>query len=186
MVRYFFGLLLIGLVGCSNEATQLESDQSPYQSSANQETKNTYHLQTSWSKTDGPVKTTLTLERAEVRPGETINLTLDITIEDGWHIYGSTSGPNRPTSLSIETLDRIYVEPGDNDTKPALNVTSMGMEAIYQGEVRWTRRLTIAPDAPTSRVDLSCILNFQACDHNQCLPPRTIVFAPRVSILAKE
>lgn len=133
------------------------------------------------------VSATLTHPTRPVRPGQAVTLTVDMKIEEGWHVNSA-----RPT---LEYLIPTRVIFPDLDAGQVVDVAypeghlvelkfAPGEQlSVYEGEM--TIRATIRPaaDAPRGNMEIPGRLTYQACSDKACLPPETREF--RVALLVE-
>ena len=112
-----------------------------------------------------------------VPAGKPTTLSLHFRIAPGLHINSHMPKENEliPTTLSIPDnsgirLDNASYPPGADFTMPLDSKTKL---SVYTGEFAIQAR--IVAEAGNHLVEAK--LRFQACDKNQCLPPKTIPVA---------
>ncbi|MGA2065215.1 MAG: cytochrome c biogenesis protein CcdA [Thermoguttaceae bacterium] len=128
-------------------------------------------------------------EQVAVRAGftppdanRTAELFITATIQPGWHIYSITQAPGGPlaTKINLDASD-AYRLLGDFRPDPA---PKKKVEAVFNnllvethtGTVTWFAAIRLAAGADPERVKISGRLNVQACQADQCLPPRDVAF----------
>ena len=132
------------------------------------------------------VQARLQTETATPIPGEAFAVSVDLSIQRGWHLnaYQPSARTLLPTSLTLNSdlpwtvLDTTYPA-----SQPfyyeALNETLN----VYQGEVSLGARLQLQPDAPTgARGAIRVLIQYQACDDTRCLPPAELQKALQISV----
>jgi suppressor for copper-sensitivity B len=113
--------------------------------------------------------------RTSHAPGTEAQLLVRLEIEDGWH-----TNSNRPTyEYLIPTAVAVTVPTGWSPARleyPEGTLKTFGFAldpiSVYDGEVVILARLDIPTTAPTgSTLPVQATVTYQACDHEQCLPP---------------
>jgi len=103
-------------------------------------------------------------EDGSVRPGGTVEVQFDVTIEEGWHIYTSdTSERWLPTAIALDppaTAEGALVGLAASE----LHDTGVGQAPVYRGQVTLSQEVRVAPDAPRGELDVSGVLSWQVCD----------------------
>jgi uncharacterized protein YyaL (SSP411 family) len=106
------------------------------------------------------------LELGPAHDGER-EFTLDLEIEDGWHVYAHDPGEDFLLGIGVrvedgELLDVVY--------PPGAALEAGGVVArVLQGEVRLTGRVRGARPL--------LVVGYQACDDQRCLPPAELALA---------
>ena len=113
--------------------------------------------------------TATTAPDAKITAGHEFDLTLTLTIKQGWHIYANPAGSETaiPTTVGLgpdQTATLVKVEYPKGEVK-----TFAGDEkvAVYEGKVALTVR--VRPDKSADLVTLR--VRYQACDDRSCLAP---------------
>jgi len=121
-----------------------------------------------------------TLSDTEVTPGARISLVVEITPNAGMHVY-APGGTYRPVAVRLQPQpfvrahDVVYPKPEDYFYEP-LNEHAM----VYSEPFRLLQDLTVGetvdPKAPfrASRVTLTGVLEYQACDDKFCYLPTSV------------
>jgi thiol:disulfide interchange protein DsbD len=111
-------------------------------------------------------------------------VTLDATIEDGWHVYSVAQPAAQPGGGPIPT--RITIVSGQNvtaagdpkaETPPQVSFDSAFRMNVaeHDRQARFTVPIALAtaPAPDSVRVDV----RYQTCNASLCLPPRTVHLA---------
>jgi len=122
-------------------------------------------------------------EQVSVTAGKPILLALHFRIAQGLHINSHTPSEDYliPTTFSIPggvgvRLDAATYPAGTAMTLPADPTTKL---SVYTGEFIIQARIVATPGDHLVQAKL----RYQACDQNQCLPPKTI--AVPIDVIAK-
>jgi len=122
-----------------------------------------------------PVLTAAVLFPARARVGESLTLVVQIKTAPRWHIYatGALSGTGMPTTLKLQLPPGV--EAIGNWSCPPPKPGADGHDPIYQGSVKFTRRLAINRQKDhLGSINVTCELGYQACDPFSCRPPETV------------
>ena len=105
-------------------------------------------------------------------------LTVELDIADGWHIYAAGTGPPyHGLRLDIESPDGVT---GEAPTRPAAQPHSLdGLEEehmVHTGSIRLAVPVTFGVERGTGTLEIAATVRFQACSSIECLPPDSMVF----------
>ncbi|MEZ6129128.1 MAG: DUF255 domain-containing protein [Planctomycetaceae bacterium] len=121
-----------------------------------------------------PVSGELLVSNRTVRPGQQLDVTIVLTVKDGWHLYG----PNPDVDFLIETKVELLKSDGVRLVKltppkgtDKLDRTVDRKLVLYEGELKFRIILEVAPDAVPGNTRLEFQVTSQACDDERCLPP---------------
>jgi hypothetical protein len=117
-----------------------------------------------------------------VSPGDEVELTIGVALNEGLHVYAPQDGPYVPIDFELESSPAFTAEPVILPKAETLSVPSLGEEVeIFTGEFQLVRRITIGPDAERAattdsqgNLAISGTLKFQACDAEKCYTPTDI------------
>ncbi len=120
-----------------------------------------------------PVQWELAFDKTSAPPGSTVLARLTATIEDGWHVYSTTTPEGIPLGLAV----------ADSAGVAAWRAHQPEPQTVYdpnfQAEVEWYTgqavilvELDLTP-AATGDLIVEALARYGACDDRQCLPPRT-------------
>jgi hypothetical protein len=119
-----------------------------------------------------PIQGALTLAPDTVKPGDTVTLTLTLTIADAWYVY-RTAGSEGQRKLGLQlTLPPGLEAVGGWVWPTAQTVQEVRAVQIYTGTPVFTQRLRVgtAPGA----VPVAMSVRYQACNQEMCGPPATL------------
>jgi thiol:disulfide interchange protein len=129
----------------------------------------------------------------EARPGETVTYSVTARVQEPWHIYAYSQtqpkeGP-RNTQFDFFQLDGLTFvgdwtasRPPTVKPEPAFGNKPFG---FYEGEVTWSRKLRVPPDASPGQKELKSQIIFQICDPRSCKGP-IYVTLPAVTVTVLE
>ncbi|HEX6575496.1 MAG TPA: protein-disulfide reductase DsbD N-terminal domain-containing protein [Gemmatimonadaceae bacterium] len=104
-----------------------------------------------------------------------VELQLQVTVTDGWHLYSLTQDTGGPTPLSVK-VDPPYEISGNivgPDPVKAQDA-NFGIETeTYSGEQVFTIPLKLAASSSIAPPPIEVKVRSQACSDNLCLPART-------------
>ncbi len=119
------------------------------------------------------VRFTASLDRQDIRAGETVTLTLDVNIARGFHIYSVHPDMSlSPTNLehadsSMFKQVGILQEPTPK-TKYDENFDMV--IAYLEGRFKLTQDLVVTDDLDPGKYDLQATFNYLSCDATRCIP----------------
>jgi hypothetical protein len=127
-----------------------------------------------------PVALTAVVRPASATVGEAVTVAVRMKIAPGWHTYASagTGGTVEVTRLE-ESLPNGIKTAGDW-RMPEARPERDGSET-YSGDVVFLRTFRL-DTARAGTVELPIRVSFQACNHEQCLPPKSITLTARWEI----
>ena len=119
-----------------------------------------------------PVQWELEIEPAETAPGSTVLARLTATIEDGWHIYSTTTPEGIALTLEIAEFEALV------DWRPYQPSPEVVYDPNFQADVEWYTssaeflfELDLAATASGGHA-IEAKVRYGACDYRQCLPPK--------------
>jgi uncharacterized protein YyaL (SSP411 family)/cytochrome c biogenesis protein CcdA len=125
------------------------------------------------------VSSKLTHTARAVRPGQAVTLSIEMDIEEGWHVNSSrpTLEYLIPTKVSFPGSDEGMVIDLAYPSGVMVELKFAGDRlSVYEGVT--TIRATIRPpmDSPQGIAEFPSRLTYQACSDTKCLPPETREF----------
>jgi hypothetical protein len=133
----------------------------------------------------GPVVATALAPRRTLARGATLEITVTLEMEPGWHV--PSARPTRAdlvgTSIELGLADGL--SPGEMHF-PEGSVAPLGGErlSVYAGTVAIRFGLTAAADAPAGHAPVIVRVRFQACDDRRCLAPEILELSFALEILS--
>lgn len=119
-----------------------------------------------------PVQWKLEIEPVETAPGSTVLARLTATIEDGWHIYSTTTPEGIALTLEIAESEALQ------DWRPYQPSPEVVYDPNFQADVEWYTssaeflfELDLAATASGGHA-IEAKVRYGACDYRQCLPPK--------------
>lgn len=135
-----------------------------------------------------PVTWSARLEPAEVKPGGRAKLLLTATIEKDWHLYSLTqpAGGPRPTKIALDESVVFTAEGSAQQPKPKVifDPNFQLNTETFDNSVTFTLPVKVNANAEPGAQKIVAKVTFQACDDEQCLPPRTKAVEADVMIAA--
>jgi hypothetical protein len=121
-----------------------------------------------------PVAAAIALFPPRARAGEVLTLVVQIKTAPRWHIYATRalSGTGIPTTLKLQLPSGVEAFGDWSSPPPHPGVGGQG--PIYEGSVKFTRRLAISRQMMSRPINVNCELGYQACDPFSCRPPETM------------
>lgn len=138
------------------------------------------------SPTHGPEFTAATdavtvhayLDAPGYKPYKQLLLTLDVTIDAGWHVYGEPVPEGFiPLSVTVEPVDGLEV--GAMRWPQPHRWAMEGIDDefwVYEGAVRGVVPLTFARPAGAGNLVVTVRVEYQACNDMSCLMPAELTF----------
>ena len=123
-------------------------------------------------------KPVVATHRMEQLSSDTVRLTFDLTISDGWHVYSTSLPKGGPISAELD-FDSIY---GATAVSPLLfNGQEIDQDdPVFRMRVRYfENKVTFYQDFKISEAGwfLEGALTYGTCDDENCLPPQTVEFS---------
>ena len=119
-----------------------------------------------------PVTVEAFADRTDLEPGGQLALTVQLTIEKGWHVNSARPGLDSlaPMRISLKS-DAAALGP---ISYPEGRVVKVGPDrlSVYDGTVRIDVPVKIAADAPAGRMRVTLEVRVQPCDDSRCLLPQ--------------
>jgi hypothetical protein len=117
-------------------------------------------------------------------PGTKATLVVHIILHRGWHIapFAVPSGLTQPTQLSLKLPKGIQAI---GDWKAPETTTlhdGSGPSSAYVGDLKLSHELAIDSNLSTGPVEISCRLNYQACNESMCLRPNELSLGTTLEI----
>jgi DsbC/DsbD-like thiol-disulfide interchange protein len=130
-----------------------------------------------------PVSAVAAFFPPRARVGESLTLVVQIKTAPRWHIYGTgaLSGTGMPTTLKLHIPSGI--ETFGDWSYPLPKPGADGQGPIYEGSVKFTRRLAISRQVVSGTLTVTCELGYQACDPFSCRPPETVALKATAEIV---
>jgi len=122
-----------------------------------------------------PVLAVMKLCPPDAKAGETVTLSISLTLKDDWHTYSIREGEGFPTTIELDTIDGLEAV-GDLKESPEPLVKKVeGKDSFnFYNKVEWTQEFKRVGDKP---VGLSGSFRIQVCEGTkQCLAPKKQVF----------
>ncbi len=130
-----------------------------------------------------PVAAAAALFPPHARAGELLTLVVQIKTAPRWHVYSTQalSGTGFSTTLKLQLAPGVEAF-GDWICPPPHSGVG-GQGPIYEGSVKFTRRLAIGRQMISGPINVTCKLGYQACDPFSCRPPETVALKATAEIV---
>ncbi len=135
-----------------------------------------------------PVKAKAGFTKYAAHPGGEIKLTLLVSIEKDWHVFGTNTdiGKLKPLTVDISAPKEITASAAQLDKPEKLFLEAIQKKAfVYHDKVNAVTTLKISPKAKTKRYFLEAKILYQACSKNLCLLPQTITLKIPLEVVNK-
>ncbi|HAH46990.1 MAG TPA: hypothetical protein DCM07_19480, partial [Planctomycetaceae bacterium] len=117
------------------------------------------------------VSVLLELPAEEVKPGMSFPLTVKFVIAPLWEIRDLNAQPaNVATQIKLELPDGFQQE-ADWQAPPTGRSLGADSHPVYSGQVEFRQIIQVAPEVTPGEYDVSCQVQYQACDEFRCLSP---------------
>jgi len=124
-----------------------------------------------------PANWTASVDRADARPGEIVNVRLRAEMQPTWHLYSMTTPPRGPKKLRLSFVpsDRASVEGKAFQPRPETKFDAVfGIDTeIYEGIAEFVIPVRIAANAAAGKLELTGKAEFMVCDPKTCVPGNT-------------
>lgn len=121
-----------------------------------------------------PVKWALELDPAEAAPGGKVVAKVRATVQDGWHLYATTSPQGKPIALQFEVAENPAIASWEawQPTPERQYDPNFDMESHwYEHEAVFWVELQLAENATPGATEIEAKMRYGACDATQCLNP---------------
>lgn len=132
-----------------------------------------------------PAHWTLKPSAERVPPGAELTAALELRLDEPWHMYSMTTPKGGPviTTIALEespAVDswQIWYPPPQRKFDPNFQIDAETYEksATFQFVIR------LKPDAPAGEHELTARMRYQLCTDRECLPPRRVTAAARITV----
>ncbi len=129
----------------------------------------------------------VSLDRTDVRPGESITLQTAIEIKDGWHIYSSDLGGLGPIPTHFELDDSaLFAALGRFQEPRSKRVWDQGFEievGWHSGSLVVSQAVVLSKEVPPGPMSLDGHFVYMACTEVMCLPPTYQRFSLQLQVI---
>jgi thiol:disulfide interchange protein DsbD len=122
---------------------------------------------------------------AQAAPGSTFVATLDLKLDEPWHMYSLTTPKGGPIVTTIVLADSpavasfsVFTPPASRKFDPNFNIDT----ETYDKEARFYLRIALKPGAPAGPLDLTAQMRYQLCTDKECLPPKKVTAVATTTI----
>ena len=138
-----------------------------------------------WTPVDEGLDTrfSMELEASKLQPGAVTKVSIGFQVEDGWYVEGPTSenAPLRVTSSDDGILQVLGVATGPEGKKSFDEVLEKNI-VKHVGEVQFTQRLRVHPEAPEGDHEVVLTVDGQTCNVGSCRKLRKVQLVASVTI----
>jgi len=110
----------------------------------------------------------------EATPGQRLQITVAIEIDDGWHLYGSNPDIDFLVPTTVELRPSDAFSPGEvvvpDPTRKRDPILQQAVNS-YTGTIRFNLPVAVSPQAKAGTSYLEILVRTQACEQTRCLPP---------------
>ncbi len=132
-----------------------------------------------------PVTYTLKTGRSQYRPGESGRLTIELAVDEGWHLYGKNPELDFLVPVSVEPVNVPQLKFGSlKAPEPKEKIDPILEETVrtYEGTVVFELPFTVRENAQSGPALLAVKLRTQACDAERCFAPEELTLRLPVEI----
>lgn len=136
-------------------------------------------------KKDEHVKAQAYLSVDKLPAGSACQVVVVMTVAKGWHVNANPPKPDylKPVKISWKSKNGIELTDVKYPQGMAFKFDDADDEAmVYEGEVQVRGTLKIPKDAGGLTEDMELTVNYQACNKDGCLPPKTIKLTGKLQI----
>lgn len=100
-------------------------------------------------------------------------LSIDATIDPGWHLYAASSPAGIPASFTLGPSTVVArTALSQSSPKQAFDPNFNSQTETFEGYARFDLMIATRPDAPAGTTMLEVAARFQTCNDNTCVPGR--------------
>lgn len=138
---------------------------------------------------DEPIKWALALPAptATATPGGTITLSLNATVDEGWHLYAVSLAPGGPipTAISVPAGQAFSLLGEISEPTPtsAFDANFNTVLEYHEGKVTFGIPLRVSATSGVGAVPARVAVSFQTCNDRFCLPPKQVVTTVQVQVV---
>jgi thiol:disulfide interchange protein DsbD len=125
-----------------------------------------------------------------ILPGGTASLTVEATIQDGWHVYALEQLPGGPTPLRVTLADGTLaaLDGAPSGIKPhKVYDKRFGLTTqLYSRSLSLRVPVRMLPAATPGPQQLEVNVRFQSCSEQECRPPKTVRLSVAVEVSAHD
>ncbi len=136
-----------------------------------------------------PATFTAWVEPALARPRQRVALKLEVSLNEGWHIYSTTmaedgTGPRKTVISLTETAGLIPSGGFRPDVKPTTAYdAAVAMRTEYhEGRIVWTQVLDVPSPSKLGQYTVKGTISHQLCSPKSCLPPMKLPFEAKFRV----
>ena len=120
-----------------------------------------------------PVKWSLEVEPRQAAPGARVVAKLKAAVDDGWHLYASTTPQGKPIALQLD----VTAHPAIASWEAFQPTPARAYDELFGVESQWYEhgaefRIEIQlADGASGEIPIEAKVRYGACDDKTCLPP---------------
>ncbi len=121
-----------------------------------------------------PVQWSIVLEPPRAEPGGRVTARVTATVDDGWHLYSSTTPQGKPIALDLQIAESPSVVSWQaHQPQPTIKFDpNFQMDSEwYEHSAEFLVEIDLAADA-SGEQSIEAKVRYGACDDRQCLPPK--------------
>lgn len=136
-------------------------------------------------KKDEHVKAQAYLSVDKLPAGSACQVAVVMTIAKGWHVNANPPKPDylKPVKISWKSKNGVELVDVKYPQGMAFKIEGEDEDAmVYEGEIQVRGTLKIPKDAGGLTEDMELTVNYQACNKEGCMPPKTIKLTAKLAI----
>lgn len=138
---------------------------------------------------DEPIKWSLALPSPPntTTPGGTITLSLNATVDEGWHLYAVSLAPGGPipTAISVPTGQAFSLSGEISEPTPtsAFDANFNTVLDYHEGKVTFGIPLKVSATSGVGALPARVAVSFQTYNDRFCLPPKQVITTVQVQVV---
>lgn len=133
------------------------------------------------------VKVELSVSQQTVAAGERVQVAIDLSISDGYHLYAGDTSEMRTTKVELQPSELMEI--GATTVPKGIAKYDSVLEqeqSIYEGQIRFLIPVQIQTSAKTGdKIPLIAQVQWQACDARRCFAPQSVELKTTLEIAPK-
>ncbi len=116
--------------------------------------------------------------------GKATPVAVVVEIKPDWHINANPPNPEEmiATQVNVKSKLGIKLSAANYPKGKNLKIEDLGTISGYEGKLTIFGTLEIPANAGGQNDELEILVKYQACNHSQCLPPKTLKIVGKVSV----
>jgi len=132
------------------------------------------------------VKARVFLPVDKLTAGSSTRFAVVLEVENGWHINANPAGPDFAIPTTVKVKAEHGTEAGEIDFPKGHALDIAGLDEpfqVYEGRVVLFGSLKVPAEAARRTEEVTVEVKFQACNDQQCLPPKTAKLTGKIPVV---